>query len=128
MAKPLSIDLRQRILAAVNGGMSRRQAAERFGVSVASAIRWCGRERDTGDVAPKSIGGDRRSARIEANAPLIMAVVEETPDITLAELRERLVAEGHDFGVTTLWRFFKRRRVTLKKRPRMPRNKTVPTS
>lgn len=108
--------------------MSRRQAADRFGVSAASAIRWCGRERDMGDAAPKSVGGDRRSARIEAHAPRIMAIVEETSDITLAELRARLIEEGHDFGVTTLWRFFKRRCVTLKKRPRTRPNRTDPTS
>jgi transposase len=41
MAKALSMDLRERVIAAVDEGMSRRQAAERFGVSASSAVRWC---------------------------------------------------------------------------------------
>lgn len=48
MTKPPSLDLRERVVAAVDDGMSRRQAAERFGVGVSSAIRWCKRARDTG--------------------------------------------------------------------------------
>lgn len=54
MAKALSIDLRDRVIAAVADGMLRRQAAERFGVSAASAIRWCALERDVGDANPAS--------------------------------------------------------------------------
>ena len=48
MATALSNDLRKRVLAAVDGGMSCRQAAERFGVSAASAIRWHDRRRREG--------------------------------------------------------------------------------
>ena len=73
MAKTLSLDLRERVLAAVSNGMSRRQAAERFGVSAASAIRWCARQRETGSAASKPRGGDRLSARIEAQANLILS-------------------------------------------------------
>ena len=43
--KTLSLDLRERVVSAVAAGMSRRQAAERFGVSAASAVRWCAREK-----------------------------------------------------------------------------------
>jgi transposase len=85
MAKALSIDLRERVIAAVNEGTSRREAAVRFGVSASSAIRWCALERETGDPRSKPQGGDRRSARIEAEASRILALVEERPDITLAE-------------------------------------------
>jgi len=65
--------------------MSRRQAAERFGVSVASAIRWCARDRQAGPAA-KPRGGDRLSARIEAQKEQILAIVEVRDDITLAKL------------------------------------------
>lgn len=65
MTKPLSLDLRERVVAAVDDGTSRRQAAERFGVGVASAIRWCKRARDTGSPKAAPQGGDRRSGRIE---------------------------------------------------------------
>ena len=87
MAQYLSEDLRIRVIGAIEGGMSRNWAARRFGVSIASAVRWmdeylprCGR------TAPKPRGGDRRSGRIEAQADLLMRAIEETPDITLMEL------------------------------------------
>lgn len=65
MSRTLSTDLRERVVAAVSGGMSRRRAAERFGVSPASAVRLCARARATGSVAAKPRGGDRLSRRIE---------------------------------------------------------------
>jgi len=128
MAKALSFDLRRRVIAAIESGMSCRQAAERFGVSASSAIRWHALERKTGDARPKPQGGDRRSARIEAHAALILSAVDKAPDITLAELQHALAERGIGAGIGTLWRFFKRRRITLKKRLRMQRNRTVPTS
>ena len=66
MAKALSVDLRHRVVAAIAEGMSRRQAAARFGVSAASAVRWHQRFKTSGTVAPSRQGGDRRSGRIEA--------------------------------------------------------------
>ena len=87
MGKPLSMDLRDRVVAAVEGGVSRRRAAAQFGVSISSAIRWTTLSRRTGDVRPKRQGGDKRSGRIEAHALVILGAVAEKPDITLAELR-----------------------------------------
>jgi transposase len=72
MSKALSVDLRERVVAAIAAGASCRAAAARFGVSAASAIRWRALERATGSVAPKALGGDRRSERTEAHAPLIL--------------------------------------------------------
>ena len=66
MAKALSVDLRRRVIAAIDGGLSCRQAADRFGVSAASAIRWRSRHKEIGDIAPQRQGGDRKSQRIEA--------------------------------------------------------------
>ena len=128
MSKPLSVDLRERVVAAVDGGLSRRKAAERFGVSISSAIRWTAQVRRTGDVQPRRSGGDKRSGRIEAHARVILAAVEEKPDITLAELRDLLASQGLAVAVSTLWRFFARRKITLKKSPGMRRSRTVPTS
>jgi transposase len=79
-------------------------------------------------VASKPRGGDQRSARIEAHAPLILGMVEKTPDVTLGELRAALAEQGIGAGVATLWRFFERRRIALKKRPRMPASRIAPTS
>ena len=86
MANPLSVDLRERVVVAVEGGMSRRQAAARFEVSAASAIRWCQRRKASGSVAPARQGGDRRSQRIEAHADFILAEVAAASDVTLEEL------------------------------------------
>lgn len=117
MAKYLSEDLRIRVIRAVEAGASRRQAAERFGVSVASAVRWVREWGATGRTAPRRRGGDRRSGRIEAQADFLLAKVDEAPDITLFELREALRDEqGLVVAISTLWRFFDRRRVTFKKR------------
>ena len=120
MAMALSLDLRERAVLAVGRGVSRRQAAVRFEVSAASVIRWCQRQKTSGSLAPEKQGGDRRTGRIEAHADFILAEVEATPDITLAELQERLLARGERFGLTTIWRFFDRRGITYKKRRRMP--------
>ncbi|WLA39737.1 IS630 family transposase [Bradyrhizobium elkanii] len=116
MARALSVDLRQRVVAAIDGGMSCRQAAERFGVSAASAIRWRGRLKEVGDIVPKRQGGDRKSKRIEAHSQLILDAVTAKPDITLAELRELLKRRGISTGIASLWRFFQRRKITLKKK------------
>ena len=127
MAKALSVDLRRRVVAAIKQGLSCRQAAERFGVSASSAIRWYSRLKGQGNVAAQKQGGDRKSGRIEAEAEFILSQVAEAPDITLAELREALKARGLSVGIGTLWRFFDRRRITFKKRRRMPRSSSAPT-
>jgi len=114
MAKALSVDLRERVVCAVDGGLSRRQAAERFDISVASAVRWLQRQKTHGSVAPAKQGGDRKTSRIEAHAAFILAEVEATPDVTLSELQAKLIERGARFGVTTIWRFFARRGITYK--------------
>lgn len=128
MGRALSLDLRERVTAAIAGGLSRRRAADRFGVSASSAIRWSALQRTTGSPAAKPQGGDRRSARIEAHADLILGMVEETPDITLEELRGKLRDYGISASVSTLWRFFDRRQITFKKRPHTRRSKSGPRS
>ena len=97
-------------------------AAERFGVSASSAIRWRAQEQREGDVRPKLQGGDRHSHRIEAHAELILSAVAAKGDVTLSELRERLKERGVAVAIGTLWRFFKRRKITRKKSRRTPPN------
>ena len=86
MAASLSVDLRRRVVTAVEGGMSCRAAAAHFRVGVSSAIRWVAQARETGEVAPKRQGGDRRSQAIEAQAERILALIAAKPDSTLEEL------------------------------------------
>lgn len=128
MAKPLSMDLRDRVLGAVAGGVSGRQAAARFGVSASSVSRWRGRVREQGDARPRAQGGDRKSHRIDAHKATILSLLAEVPDITIDELRCRLSAKGLAFGFGTIRRFFARHQITRKKRPPMPRSRIVPTS
>ena len=128
MSKALSVDLRERVLAAVAEGLSHRAAAERFGVSAASVSRWRALARAQGDVQPKALGGDRRSGRVAAQAVLIRMLLAETPDITIDEMRQALAVRGHIFGYGAIQRFFKRHRLTRKKRRGMRRNKSAPTS
>ncbi len=115
MSKALSVDLRDRVIAAIEGGMSCRQAAARFGVSASSAIRWRSRVRTQGDVRPGPLGGDRRSGYVERHAELTLGLVEARDEITLAELREALAQQDVGTSVSSLWRFFGRRRISLKK-------------
>jgi transposase len=128
MVKPLSLDLRERIVAAVASGMSRRQAAKRFGVSPASAVRYCALDAKQGDACPRPQGGDRRSHKIEAHAGFILDAVSRKPDITLVELSALLAERDVSVAVSTLWRFFDRRRITFKKRLRTPASRAVQMS
>lgn len=116
MTRPLSNDLRERVIEAVDGGLSRRAAADRFGVAVSSAIKWCRRWRETGSLGPQAQGGDKRSHRIEAHGEAILTLVEKRPDITLAEIADHL-AQDHGLRVaqSTVWRFLRRHRMTFKK-------------
>lgn len=128
MSKALSLDLRVRVLAAVAQGLTHRLAGERFGVSAASVSRWRRREREQGNARAKALGGDRRSARIDAHRATILAALGETPDMTTEELRRRLIGMGLMFGDGTLRRFFARHRITRKKRLPTPASRRVPTS
>jgi transposase len=122
MAKALSVDLRERVIAAVESGVSGRQVALRFEVSPSSVSRWRGKLVQEGEIAPKRQGGDRRSGRIEAYAELILNAVTAAPDITLAELQGMLKDEGLTVGIGSIWRFFDRRKITLKKRLHTPQS------
>src|SRR5271166_1279133 len=96
MSKPLSLDLRTRVLAAI----------------------WRALERTQGDAKAKAIGGDRRSERMERHGDAIRSLVAETPDITLEEIRTALAARGVSASYGALWRFLRRHKITRKKRPR----------
>lgn len=123
MPKSLSVDLRSRVLAAIDEGLSCRKAAVRFRVSAASAVRWQGLRRANGHARPKPQGGDRLSRRTEAHAELIQASLAQVPDITLPELKAELAAQGAHVSVSALWRFCRRHKITRKKSQRTPANR-----
>lgn len=83
MSKALSLDLWQRVVTAVRDeGLSHREAGARFKVSAASISRWRALERQSGDLRPGPLGGDRRSAAIEASAGAILRTFEARRDMT----------------------------------------------
>ncbi len=91
MSGPYSSDLRRRVLDAVAGGSSARQAAARFGVGVATAIRWVRRWRETAERTARKQGHPIRS-ELDAHEAYHLDLIEETVDITLEEMRRRLAA------------------------------------
>ena len=116
MSHAFSTDLRHRLVSAVEDGMSRRSAAERFGVSASSAVRWVSQWRREGHVDPRRQGGDNRSQRMEAHADEIFGLIDETPDITLAEIAAHLEeAYGLHASESMVWRLLDRHDQTFKK-------------
>ncbi len=120
MPSPLSVDLRERVVAAVAEGASFHRAAARFGVSVSSASRWSERFAQEGHVAPKPTHGDDSPPAIEAHADLILSTYEARPEIFLHELRDVLAEHGVQTSTSGLSRFFQRHRITRKKGRFMP--------
>ena len=115
MAAALSLDLRERVIAAIEAGASCGRAAERFGIGKASAIRWHARFRAEGAIAAKPMGGDRHSHRVEAHAALILQTLEERPQVYLREVRAALQEHGAAASLSGLSRFFRRHGITRKK-------------
>ena len=127
MARTLSQDLRDRVVAAIDGGMSCRAAAAHFEVSISSAIRWRRLALKHGRAVAKPRGGDRHSGRIEAHGDFIKELLAEQGDITLAEIQARLAERGVPVGIGTVHRFFARHGITRKKRSGTRSSRTDPT-
>jgi len=126
MGKPLPVDLRERVVGAVDEGQSRRRRPS--GSESASPARSAGPACGGGRArCSPSARGDKRSGRIEAHRPLILSLVAAKADITLAELRTALAERGIAVAISTLWRFFERHRITLKRRPGMLRKAAART-
>ncbi len=115
MSKPYSEDLRQRIVDTVDGGVSRRQAASRYNVSISSAIRYARRWQETGSVRAKVMGAPRRS-KLDPHGDWLLALIDEVPDLTLQEIAGRLdVERGVRSSIGGLWNFFHRHGISVKK-------------
>ena len=108
MPKAYSRDLRERVITAVESGASRREAAERFEVSVASAVKWLQRWYQQRSAAPKPRGGS--VSPLEEFAVEILDLIAQRPE-TVAELRKRRIKTSR----SSLWRFLDRHNITLKK-------------
>jgi putative transposase len=116
MAAPLSQDLRQRLVRAVEEGSSAREAAARFEVSASAAIKLMRRVRQTGSTEPGKIGGYRKPLLADHEA-LLRELTTTRKGITLVEIQDALAARGVASGsLTTIWSTLRRLGLSHKKR------------
>jgi putative transposase len=115
MARPYSVDLRERVVAAVvEGGLSRRQAAERFGVGISTVIRWVSQFHDTGSVAPGKMGGHRPRTISGAHHDWLVGRCRER-EFTLRGLVAELAERGCHVDYRSVWNFVHAEGLTYKK-------------
>jgi transposase len=115
MARGYSKDLRVRAVTIVEGGESAREAARVLNLGASTAIRWIDRWRKTGSIAESPGTGHSRSP-LKKHEQWLLALVAAEPDLTLMEIRVRLAREKKlKVGMTSIWRFFSRNNITVKK-------------
>ncbi len=114
MARPYSLDLRERVVAAVASGGTCREVAETFDIAPSTVVKWSERQRETGHAAAKPMGG-RRRCPIEAERDFLLARVQEKPDITLRELASELAERGLAVSHVSVWNLLRREEQTFKK-------------
>ncbi len=115
MSKPYSMDLRERVVGAVEeAGVSRRQAAERFGISVSTAINWVRRYRETGSAAPGQMGGHRPKKIVGAQRDWLVERCR-AGDFTLRGLVTELAERGLKVDYRTVWTFVHGEKLSFKK-------------
>ncbi len=86
MGKPYSMDPRERIVAHVSAGGSRRGAAREFGVSDSCSVKLLARVERTGSAAPARQGRPTGGGKLAGHLDFLIASVEQTPDMTMPEL------------------------------------------
>jgi transposase len=114
MARPYSLDLRERVVAAVASGMSRRAAAAHYQVSESVAIRWAKRVEQTGSPAALPMGG-KKPFTLAEHGEWIHARLAEKPDITGRELLAELHERGVEVSYYGVWHFLDRAGLSFKK-------------
>jgi transposase len=114
MTAPLSNDLRERVVGAIEAGESCRSAAARFGVAVSSAVKWAQRYRATGSVAPARMDGHRKRV-LEPHRDFIVERINQTPHLTLHGLKDELSARGVKVSHNAVWLFLRREGRRFKK-------------
>ena len=114
MARAYSLDLRERVVAAVLEGQTCRSVATRFGVSVASVVKWSQRYRATGSAAAKRMGGNRPYVLAGERAFVLQRLAEE-PDITLRGLAQVLAERGVKVSIYAVWHFLDHEGLSFKK-------------
>ena len=112
--RPLSNDLRERVVGAVNGGESCRSVAARFGVAASTVVKWSQRYRATGSVMPGKVGGHRKPV-LDAHRAFIRQRIDQTSHLTLHKLKDELAARGVVVSHNAVWTFVRREGLSFKK-------------
>lgn len=116
MGKPYSMDLRDRVVRAVKTeGLSRRQAAMRFGVSYSAAIDWLKRFHEKGDVKPGQMGGHKPKKIAGVHRDWLVQRCREA-DFTLRGLVAELAERGLKVDYRSVWEFVHAEKLSHKKR------------
>lgn len=114
MPKAYSGDLRERVIARVESGTSRREAAEHYDISASTAVIWVKCFHETGCCAAKPRGGS--ISPLEKHADFLLGLIDEQPDLTLDEVVDAMHNNRGIAGSrTAVWRFFQRHKITFKK-------------
>ena len=118
MTRPYSLDLRERVVAAVErDGLSRNQAAARFGIAVSTAVHWLRRYQTTGHVKPSKIGGHRKKTLRDEHAAWLITRCRER-EFTIGQLvAELLEVRGLKVDRHTVWDFLHAEGLSFKKKP-----------
>ena len=116
MARAYSLDLRERVIAAVAAGESCRKVAATFKVSVASVVKWSQRFRATGSAAARPMGGNRPYV-LAGERDWLLRRLAEKPDITLRALLADLAERGIKVSYYAVWHFFEHEGISFKKKP-----------
>lgn len=124
MSRPYSIDLRERAVALVLSGQSRRSVARLLDLGEATVIRWLQRHRLTGACTAHPMGG-RRPVVLLSERDWLLARIAAAPDLTIRALRAELAARGVRVSKDAIWRFLRSERLTFKKKP--ARSRTGPS-
>lgn len=127
MTAPLSTDLRERVVAAVQSGDSVRAVAARFEVAVSSVVKWSQRHRATGSVRPGKMGGHRKRI-LEPHRSFLAERLNQNPHLTLHGLKAELASRGIAVSHNTIWEFIRSEGLRFKKKRCWPLNRLAPTS
>jgi transposase len=127
MARAYSLDLRERVVAAVAAGQSCRTVARTFMVNVASVVKWSQRQRALGSPAALKMGG-HRPYLVARERDWVLARIAEKPDLTLRALLQGLAERGLVVSYFALWNFLQHEGVTFKKKAFALPNRTGRTS
>jgi transposase len=115
MGKPYSVDLRKRVVAAIENGLSRNEAAKRFGIGISTAIGWARLQKETGSVAPGKMGGHKPKAISGEHRVWLLQRLKDR-DFTLRGLVAELAERGLKVDYRSVWEFVHAEKLSFKKK------------